>query len=92
MDIAGNAVIGATYSGSGAAPANGLLVEGVVGIGTSAPASSASLDVTSTNTGVLFPRMTTAQRDLIASPAAGLIIYNLDEKALDVLMERHGSQ
>jgi hypothetical protein len=84
MDIAGNAVIGATYSGSGVAPANGLLVEGKVGIGTSAPASSASLEVTSTNTGVLFPRMTTAQRDLIASPAAGLIIYNTDEKVLAV--------
>ena len=84
MDIAGNAVIGATYSGSGAAPANGLLVEGKVGIGTSAPASSASLDVTSTNTGVLFPRMTTTQRNLIASPAAGLIIYNTENNTLDV--------
>jgi hypothetical protein len=84
LDVAGNAVIGATYSGSGAAPANGLLVEGRVGIGTSAPASSASLDVTSTNTGVLFPRITTTQRNLIASPAAGLIIYNTEKNTMDV--------
>ncbi len=84
MDIAGNALIGATYSGSSAAPANGLLVEGRAGIGTSAPASSASLDVTSTNTGVLLPRMTGSQRDLIVSPAVGLIIYNTDDKALNV--------
>ncbi len=39
LDVEGGAVIGATYSGSNAAPTNGLLVQGNVGIGTSAPAS-----------------------------------------------------
>lgn len=38
--------------------------------------ASAVLDVESTTRGFLPPRMTTAQRDLIATPAAGLIIYN----------------
>lgn len=38
--------------------------------------SSAVLDVDSTTRGFLPPRMTTAQRDLIATPAAGLIVYN----------------
>jgi hypothetical protein len=38
--------------------------------------ASAVLDVESTTRGFLPPRMTTAQRDLISSPAAGLIIYN----------------
>jgi len=43
LDVEGAAAIGATYSGTNAAPANGLLVEGDVGIGTSTP--SAKLDV-----------------------------------------------
>jgi uncharacterized protein (TIGR02145 family) len=47
-----------------------------VGIGTNTPAASALLDVSSTTKGFLPPRMTTTQRDAIASPAAGLIIYN----------------
>lgn len=38
--------------------------------------ASAVLDVESTTQGFLPPRMTTAQRDAIATPAAGLIIYN----------------
>ena len=39
LDVEGAAVIGASYSGTNAAPANGLLVEGNVGIGTANPAS-----------------------------------------------------
>jgi hypothetical protein len=42
-----------------------------------APASAA-LSVTSTTQGFLLPRMTQAQRDLIASPVAGLAIYQTD--------------
>jgi len=37
LDVEGGAVIGATYSGTNAAPSNGLLVEGNVGIGTTDP-------------------------------------------------------
>ena len=50
-----------------------------VGIGTTTPDTSAALDIVSTgdNTGVLFPRLTTAQRDAIASPATGLLIFNV---------------
>jgi len=48
---------------------------GKVGIGTSAPAASASMEVTSTTTGVLLPRMTRVQRNAIAVPAAGLMVY-----------------
>lgn len=44
----------------------------------STPDSSAMLDVKSTNKGFLPPRMTTAQRDAISSPAIGLLIFNLD--------------
>ncbi|MEY5049816.1 MAG: hypothetical protein RLZZ175_3175 [Bacteroidota bacterium] len=46
-----------------------------VGVGTTTPHASAVLDVTSTTQGFLPPRMTQAQRDAIASPAAGLIIW-----------------
>ncbi|MBL7748013.1 MAG: hypothetical protein JNM19_11330 [Chitinophagaceae bacterium] len=47
-----------------------------VGIGTTTPGASAQLDVSSSNKGILIPRLTTTQRDAIASPANGLTIYN----------------
>ncbi|RTQ51568.1 hypothetical protein EJV47_07145 [Hymenobacter gummosus] len=56
---------------------------GSVGIGTTTPAASALLDVTSTAKGFLPPRMTQAQRDAIASPAAGLVIYNTSTNHLN---------
>lgn len=49
---------------------------GQVGIGTTTPDASSVLDVFSTNKGLLIPRLTTVQRDLIVSPATGLMIYN----------------
>ena len=54
-----------------------------VGIGISTPNASAALDVTSSSKGFLTPRMTTAQRSAISSPAAGLIIYNTDCNAFN---------
>lgn len=46
-----------------------------VGIGTTSPDSSASFDISSTTKGFLPPRMTKNQRNDIASPAAGLMIW-----------------
>jgi len=46
-----------------------------VGIGTSAPHASASLDITSTSGGLLIPRMTAVQRRAIPTPISGLIVY-----------------
>jgi len=65
---------------------NSSLLFSQVGINTdgSAPDNSTMLDVNSTDKGFLPPRMTTSQRNVIASPAEGLIIYNTDEKALNV--------
>ena len=56
---------------------------GRVGIGTTSPSASALLDVTSTTAGFLPPRMTTAQRDAISSPAAGLMVYNTSTNKLN---------
>ncbi len=54
-----------------------LSAQGVVVSNASATAdASAMLDVNSTSKGFLPPRMTTVQRDAIASPAAGLVIFN----------------
>ncbi|MGZ3899151.1 MAG: tail fiber domain-containing protein [Bacteroidia bacterium] len=41
-----------------------------------APVASAMLDITSTTSGLLIPRMTSAQRVAIASPATGLKVYD----------------
>lgn len=49
-----------------------------VGIGTSGPAASAKLEISSIVSGLLPPRMTTAQRNAINAPVAGLLIFNLD--------------
>ncbi len=48
------------------------------GIGTTTPHASAKLDVTSSDKGFLPPRMTSAQRTAISSPAAGLMVYQTD--------------
>jgi hypothetical protein len=47
-----------------------------VGIGTTAPHASAALDITSTNSGMLVPRMFTTQRLGIVSPAKGLLVFD----------------
>ncbi len=49
-----------------------------VGIGTNRPDSSALLELKSTNSGFLPPRMTFAQRNAIVNPATGLMIYCTD--------------
>ena len=51
---------------------------GEVGIGTTTPAASALLDLTSTNKGILIPRMTAAQKAAISGPTTGLLIFQTD--------------
>jgi len=48
-----------------------------IGIGTTTPAASAALEVTSSsnNKGILIPRITASQKDAILSPAQGLLVY-----------------
>jgi hypothetical protein len=47
-----------------------------VGIGTTTPNASSILEMQATDKGVLVPRMTTAQRNAIASPANSLLVYD----------------
>jgi hypothetical protein len=51
-------------------------LNGVLTIGTASPSSSAKLQVDSTTQGFLPPRMTTTQKNAIATPAAGLIVFD----------------
>jgi hypothetical protein len=56
-----------------------------VSVGTSSdPVASAALDVVSTTKGFLPPRMTTAQKNAIAAPASGLMVYDTDLNKLCV--------
>jgi hypothetical protein len=48
---------------------------GQVGIGTSVPAASAAIDVSSTTRGVLIPRMTQTQIGAILTPVNGLVVF-----------------
>ncbi|NTW31298.1 MAG: hypothetical protein HGB12_01460 [Bacteroidetes bacterium] len=45
--------------------------------------NSAIIDISSTTQGALMPRMTSAQRDVISSPAQGLMIYNITTKCFE---------
>lgn len=53
-------------------------------IGTTTDVASSLLTLASTTKGFLPPRMTTAQRDAIVSPAEGLVVYNTTTKKLNV--------
>jgi len=53
-----------------------------VGIGTTSPDASAALDITSTDKGLLIPRMTTVQRTAVTTPATGLLVYDTDTKSM----------
>ena len=49
---------------------------GNIGFGTASPNASSLLDLTSTTRGFLPPRMTTTQKNAIATPATGLMVYD----------------
>ena len=51
-----------------------------IGGGATAPEATAVLEVNSTTKGFLFPRMTSAQRLAIGSPATGLMVYQTDSR------------
>lgn len=65
-----------TYNTTTGAQSATPTAAGKIGIGVVTPHASAKLEVSSTTGGVLFPRLTTTERNAIASPANGLMIYN----------------
>lgn len=54
---------------------NSFVVFSQVGIGTTTPDASSALDIESTTSGLLIPRLTQAQRDAITTPATGLLVF-----------------
>jgi hypothetical protein len=56
---------------------------GQIGIGTTSPDPSAILDIVSSSTGILIPRLSTTQRNQISSPAQGLLIFNTSTNSFD---------
>lgn len=54
-----------------------------VGIGTITPSASALIDIKSDTKGVILPRLNNADRNNINKPAKGLLIFNLESKAIE---------
>jgi hypothetical protein len=52
-----------------------------VGIGTKFPDNSAVLDIQAVDKGLLIPRLSVEQRNLIKTPANGLLVYQTNEKS-----------
>ncbi|MBC8045997.1 MAG: hypothetical protein H7Y00_04330, partial [Fimbriimonadaceae bacterium] len=57
------------------AQTNTFPTTGSAGVGTTTPNISSIVEMQSTTQGMLAPRMTKTQRDAIATPAIGLLIY-----------------
>lgn len=62
---------------------------GNVGIGTLTPDESAILDLSSTDKGLLIPRMTNAQIGAIDNPAIGLHVYSLSDSCVHIYSGSH---
>jgi hypothetical protein len=77
LSVKGGLAIGGDYS-TMASPPSGAIIEGQIGVGTSKPDPNALIDFQSTDKGVLLPRLTTAQRNAIQSPATGLLVFDSD--------------
>lgn len=56
----------------------GTVFTAALAVNEATPDASAIAEFTATDAGILIPRMTKAQRDLIATPASGLLVYNTD--------------
>lgn len=73
-----------TYTGGIGTQNMTLTSGGNLGIGVTSPSASAILDAQSTTKGVRMPNMTTTQKNAIASPAAGLMVFDTTLAKLSV--------
>jgi len=80
LRLDGNTISSTNTNGNISLAPNGT---GTVGVNATSLEASAKLQVDSTVQGFLEPRMTTAQRDAIAIPAAGLQVYNITSNKLN---------
>lgn len=55
-----------------------IFAKAQVGIGTTSPNITSILDISSSTNGILIPRLTSAQRNSIVSPAQSLLVYDND--------------
>ncbi len=55
---------------------------GQASMGTASPNASAQMQIDSTTRGFLPPRMTTTQKNAIATPAAGLVVYDTNKQTM----------
>jgi hypothetical protein len=60
------------------------LTQAQVGIGTTTPNASSILDLQSTDKALILPRMTTAQRNQVASPVPGMMIFNITTDCVEI--------
>jgi hypothetical protein len=74
--ISASSVSGVLAFATGSSERMRITSTGNLGIGTSSPSASAILDAQSTTKGVRMPNMTTTQKNAIASPAAGLMVFD----------------
>jgi hypothetical protein len=78
LNVGNNLSVGPTYI-STAAPANGAIIEGNVGIGTTTPNADANLDLGATNKGLLLNRVALSAANLpapLSAHVAGMVVYN----------------
>ena len=59
-------------------------LEAQIGIGTTTPDPSAIVDISSTEGGLLIPRLSQIEIDNISNPSKGLMLYNLDENCIQI--------
>lgn len=60
------------------------ILNGSLAVGTTSPNANAILDVSSTTKAFLPPRMTTTQKNAIASPVAGMVVYDTTVNTLSL--------
>lgn len=83
LQRSGGTMSGAINMGSQNISAANHIASTTLSVGTASVTASALVDIASTTSGLLIPRMTTAQKNAIASPAAGLQVYDTDTGKLN---------